>query len=232
MTTRELLVVRHCRVRNVASRNALVDGYRHLCERAARKFAGRGTDRADLEQIGAIGLIKAADNYRLEMKTPFEGYAWVMIVGELMHYVRDHERPIRVPRAVIALQKKANTAWERLSIELGREPSVKEIALAIGAGVAEVEELAVVRRRELLPLPDANEAAAEPARCATGLSLEDRLALGWGIAELGDRERTIVLGTFGAGLTQTELATRLGLSQSHVSKLLARALRRLGTCVA
>ncbi len=73
-------------------RNEVVTAYRYLCIRGAKKFARPESDRADLEQVAAIGLIKACNYYNASFDTPFEAYAWMMIVGELMHYVRDHER--------------------------------------------------------------------------------------------------------------------------------------------
>ncbi|HYW53813.1 MAG TPA: sigma factor, partial [Dongiaceae bacterium] len=83
MSLREVLVSRYCAERTVERRNAVVDAHRHLCVRGARKFKRAHNDRADLEQIAAVGLIKAASNYRAEMQTPFQAYAWIMIVGEL-----------------------------------------------------------------------------------------------------------------------------------------------------
>ena len=79
-------------------RERLVAQYWYLCRRAARRFMRRGLDRADLEQTGAIGLIKAVDRFDPEQRAPFEAYAWLLVVGELMHYVRDSERVLRAPR--------------------------------------------------------------------------------------------------------------------------------------
>lgn len=235
MTVRESLVARHCAQRSIASRNDVVDAHRHLCERGARKFARRTSDRADLLQVAAIGLIKAAEYYRPDMRTPFDGYAWIMIVGELMHYVRDHERPIRVPRRLLTLEKAYAATWERAALELGTTPGPRQVAARLGVSLAAADEIRALRRNVAEPFPGEDDrprlADALPAPEAP-LPLEDRLTLAWALEELAERERAIVLGTYGGGLTQTELAVRLGLSQSHVSKLLARALRNLGRRVA
>jgi RNA polymerase sigma-B factor len=232
MSLREVLVARYCADRSVERRNAVIDAYCHLCARGARKFKRPYNDRADLEQVAAIGLIKAAANYRPEMQTPFQAYAWIMIVGELMHYVRDHERLVRAPRALIALEKRYAEAWEALTKANHREPSTAELAVALGVGAETVAELRSLRRVEHVPLPepdspDGPERIDLLADTSLGIALEERIALAMAVDDLAERERTIVLGTFGAGLTQAELAARLGLSQSHVSKLLARALHKL-----
>ena len=200
--------------------------------RGARKFKRAHNDRADLEQVAAVGLIKAAEKYRAEMQTPFQAYAWIMIVGELMHYVRDHERMVRAPRALLALEKRYTRAWDTLIAANHHEPTTAELAAELGVSACTVVEVRGLRRAEHVPLPEP-DAADGPERvdlladAPGGLALDERIALTVAVDALAERERTIVLGTYGAGLTQAELAHRLGLSQSHVSKLLARALHKL-----
>ena len=231
MIERELLVAHYCRERTLERRNQVVDAYRHLCTRGARKFKRGHNDRADLEQVAAIGLIKAAVNYRAEMQTPFQAYAWIMVVGELMHYVRDHERLIRAPRSLVALERRYAETSETLTATLQREPTAMELAEAIGVSLETIAELRSLRRVQHVPLPvrDSLEGSERPELQApqVGVGLEERIALTIAVEELAERERAIVLGTYGAGLTQQELGQRLGLSQSHVSKLLARALHKL-----
>ena len=232
MSQRDVLIARYCDNRTVERRNAVVDAHRHLCVRGARKFKRAHNDRADLEQVAAVGLIKAAANYRAEMQTPFQAYAWIMIVGELMHHVRDHERMVRPPRALIALEKRYAVAWDRLTVANHREPTTIELAAALGVSVETVVELRSLRRREHVPLPEpeSSEGAERIDLLADpidGIGLDERIALTLAVDELAARERAIVLGTYAAGLTQAELGERLGLSQSHVSKLLARALHKL-----
>jgi RNA polymerase sigma-B factor len=232
MSLRDVLIASYCANRTVERRNAVIDAHRHLCTRGARKFKRAHNDRADLEQVAAVGLIKAAANYRAEMRTPFQAYAWIMIVGELMHHVRDHERMVRPPRMLIALQKRYADAWDHLTVANHCEPTTKELAVALGVSAATVLELRSLRRPEHIPLPEP-ESGDGPERIdlladtTDGIALDERVALTLAVNDLAERERTIVLGTYGAGLTQAELAQRMGLSQSHVSKLLARALDKL-----
>jgi RNA polymerase sigma-B factor len=171
------------------------------------------------------------------MQTPFQAYAWIIVVGELMHYVRDHERMVRAPRMLLTLEKRHAQAWEAFTVAHHREPSTAELAAALGVTVETIAELRGLRRVEHVPLPepdspDGPERIDLLADTTVGIALEERIALTLAVDELAERERTIVLGTYGAGLTQSELGERLGLSQSHVSKLLARALGKLSRRVA
>jgi RNA polymerase sigma-B factor len=237
MTQQEHAIGRYCADRTVERRNAVVDAHRYLCLRGARKFKRAHNDRADLEQVAAVGLIKAASNYRADMQTPFQAYAWIMIVGELMHYVRDHERMVRAPRTLFALEKRYVSAWDAFTVRHHREPAAGEMAAALGVTIETIAELRNLRRVEHVPLPDSDsdngpervQLLADPA---VGIPLDERIALAIAVDELGERERSIVLGTYAAGLTQSEIGARLGLSQSHVSKLLSRALNKLSRRVA
>ena len=237
MTHQELAITRYGAERTVERRNDVVDAHRYLCLRGARKFKRAHNDRADLEQVAAVGLIKAATNYRAEMQTPFQAYAWIMIVGELMHYVRDHERMVRTPRTLVALEKRYVAAWDAFTVRHHREPTAGEMAAALAVTIETVAELRSLRRVEHVPLPelesdDGPERVDLLADRSIGIELEERIALATAVDELGERERSIVLGTYGAGLTQSEIGARLGLSQSHVSKLLSRALDKLSRRVA
>ena len=237
MTQQDHAVVHYCAERTLERRNAVVDAHRYLCARGARKFKRAHNDRADLEQVAAVGLIKAAANYRDEMRTPFHTYARIMIVGELMHYTRDFERLVRLPRSLYELEPRYADAWDAFTAQHHREPTSDELAARLGVRADVVAELHNARRFDPVTLrePDGVEAlpcAESLAGSATGIALEERIALSLALDELAERERTIVLGTYGAGLTQVELAQRLGLSQSHVSKLLSRALGKLGRRVA
>jgi RNA polymerase sigma-B factor len=231
------LVERYCAERTLDLRNAIVDAFRYLCSRGARKFKRSYNDRADLEQVAALGLIKAATNYRAEMRTPFQAYAWIMIVGELMHYVRDHECMVRLPRSLVALEKRYAQAWDRFCAAHHREPTTAEMARALGVTVHSVVEMRRLRRGGHAVLAEADGAERPDGIdllpvVEAGIGLDERITLSVAVDELGARERAIIFGTYGAGLTQTEIAQRLGLSQSHVSKLLSRALARIGPRVA
>jgi RNA polymerase sigma-B factor len=231
------LVARYCAERTLDHRNAVVDAYRYLCSRGARKFKRSHNDRADLEQVAALGLIKAATNYRAETRTPFQAYAWIMIVGELMHYVRDHECMVRPPRSLIALEKRYAEAWDRFCAAHHREPTTTEVACALGVTIDSIVEMRRLRRAGHAVLAEADGTERPEGLdllpvAESGIGLDERITLSVAVDELGARERAIIFGTYGAGLTQTEIARRLGLSQSHVSKLLSRALARIGPRVA
>jgi len=237
MTLQENAIARYGAERTVERRNDVVDAHSYLCLRGARKFKRTHNDRADLEQVAAVGLIKAATNYRADMQTPFQAYAWIMIVGELMHYVRDHERMVRAPRTLVALEKRYVEAWDAFTVRHHREPTSGEMAAALGVTIETIFELRNLRRVEHVPLPELDsdngpERIGLLADTSIAVQLEERIELAMAVDELGERERSIVLGTYGAGLTQSEIGARLGLSQSHVSKLLSRALDKLNRRVA
>jgi len=238
MIDRTAVVARFLGDRSHRNRDAVIAAYAYLCRRGAHKFRRIESDPADLEQVAAIGLIKATDMYRAERTTPFEAYAWLMIVGELMHYVRDHERAIRVPRQLRSLERRYMIAWEALAARQHAEPSVRDLAREMCVEPDVVEQLQTLRAQshrygdaDLDARRPSLHCDALPARPAA-LSIEDRLTVRMAVEELSERERTVVLGTFAAGLSQAEIAVTLGLSQSQVSKILSRALGKLHRRVA
>jgi RNA polymerase sigma-B factor len=236
MIDRTEAIRRFMAVRSPANREAVIDAHRYLCVRGARKFRRAESDPADLEQVAAIGLIKATDSYCAERTTPFEAYAWLLVVGELMHYVRDHERPIRVPRRLRALERQYVTVWESVAAQQQAEPTPSQLAQALGVGIDEIEQLQAMRRGNRYDLGSSESRHPSPCEWlpapGCGLSLEERLTVLIAVDELSARERTVVLGTFGAGLSQSEIAATLRLSQSQISKILSRALGKLQRKVA
>jgi RNA polymerase sigma-B factor len=237
MSEREIVVKRFLAERSAANRHDVIGAYRYLCRRGARKFRRPESDSSDLEQVAAIGLIKATDTYNAERSTPFEAYAWMMVVGELMHYVRDHERSIRLPRWLRALERRYMLAWEALAARDHSEPSTHALARELGVTTDVVEQLQAMRRGNHLSDGDPESPRAQlqcdalPARTPS-ISIEERLTVIMAVDELPERERIVILGTFDAGLSQAEIARMLGLSQSQVSKILGRALGKLHKRVA
>ncbi len=211
-------------------RDALVTAYRHLCVRAARKFVRPGLERCDLEQVAAIGLLKAADRFDAALKTPFEGYAWVLIMGELMHFVRDNERLVRIPRELQRRQHQLDEAFEALAAELGRAPRDTELASKLELPVAALRQLRraqqVARTVRLDDLTDgaARRAAAEPA---TRSDADDRLLVEAALALLPELERRVIVGIYLLGLRQLEIARRLNMSAKQISRLHGIALSRM-----
>jgi RNA polymerase sigma-B factor len=233
MNAHQAVIDRYLADRTRAHRDAVIGAHLYLCKRGARKFRRSENDAADLEQVAAIGLVKATDAYRIERTTPFEAYAWIVIVGELMHYVRDSERAIRIPRSLRSLERHYVSAWERLAAHYHAEPTTQQLATALDVGIDVIEQLRAMRQSHEgdgdISMPSRIDVLPASAR---GLAIEERLTLTIALEELDDRERAIVLGTYGAGLSQQEIALMLRLSQSQVSKLLARALGKLSKKVA
>lgn len=227
-------LVAYLRERTQMNRDRLVSAYWYLCLRGAKKFSRTGIDRADLAQVGAIGLLKAVEHYEPAKETPFEAYAWLLVVGELMHYVRDHERIIRIPRAMRALEKRYALATEMLAMRLERHPTSLEVAAELCIDVIVVDQLRLLRRGGSVVSLEActGSPTGELAAVTTGLGIDDRLTLRAALEELAERERIAVLGSFAAGLSQAQLGERLGISQSQVSKLIKRALGKLSQKVA
>lgn len=204
----------------------LFEDYHYLCARAGRKFRRPGFERADIEQIAAIGLLKACNRYDPALQTPFEAFAWLFVVGELMHYVRDHERLVRAPRRLRALERRCQTAADRLIAELGREPSRAELARATGATLAEIDE--VVRYREGAVAESIETLQPHQMRpCSYTLDdRDDRIFIDDALRRLSDIERKIVLAVY-SGYSQMELAQRLGYSRRHISRLHRTALKKM-----
>ncbi len=217
----------------VVHRNAVIESYHYLCARAARKFSRPTSERSDLEQVAAIGLIKATHNFNIALKTPFEAYAWMMVIGELMHYVRDHEQIVRLPRWLRSLEKRYLNAIECLTHRFGREPLASEIAEAMNVELSIVQEIEQLRRgKQIISIdrdPYISHLQSDRRRESNRpiLSLEERLALLSAIEGLNEREKTLVMGIFAAGFSQSEMGRKIGLSQSQISKLLAKVLAKM-----
>ncbi len=203
----------------------LVTAFQYLCRRGARKFWRAGLERSDLEQVAAIGLIKASRRYEPATRTPFEAYAWIMIVGELMHYVRDFERVVRVPRRLRNLERRFVDAHEMLAGRFGREPNDDELALEIGIVGRTVGE--VRRARDSALVATLDDAETRRVRAVEPLGLEDRLLVDTAFAALGELERRIIVGVYVLGLTQLELGRHLGISPKRVSRAHHIALRTM-----
>ena len=205
--------------------NRLVGSFHYLCARGARKFLRTGLERADLEQVAAIGLIKASRRYDVEKCTPFEAYAWLTIVGELTHYVRDHERIVRVPRRTLALERDVAASRERLVARLGREPRDAEIGEDLGVlarSIADARHARVARRPIALEDVPPIALAADDA-----LAPEDRVLIAHAFAMLGLLERRVIAGIYLVGLTQSQMAASFGISPKRLSRLHLGALARM-----
>ena len=217
-------------------RERLVELHLPLVEYLARRFRNRGEPLEDLIQVGTIGLLKAIDRFDPEREVEFSTYATPTIVGELKRHFRDKGWAVRVPRRLQELNLLLTKVIAELSQKMGRSPTVAEIARHAGLSEEEVLEgldtsnaYAVVS----LDAPASDEGDGPTFSEQIGGedetldALEYRAALGPLIAELPERERRILYLRFFRGMTQSQIAARLGISQMHVSRLLTRTLGRL-----
>jgi RNA polymerase sigma-B factor len=211
---------------------ALLPVVQHL---AARHGRGHPQSREELEQVGAVGLLGAIDRWNPE-RSPSDvlGYVIVCVRGEILRYFRDRTWSTRVPRRLKDLGVAIGQATGPLSQQLGRAPRPSELATHLGADINEVVEA--------LHAQDSRRAGSlDAATDSDGLPLTDRLgevdpdiehveyrhALKPLLERLPERERTILILRFFREQTQTQIAEQVGISQMHVSRLLARTLTQL-----
>ncbi len=218
-------------------RERLVDQYIGLVEFLARRFRNRGEPLEDLVQVGTIGLLKAIDRFDLDREVEFSTYATPTIVGELKRHFRDKGWAVRVPRRVQELNLRLGAVVSTLSQELGRSPTIPEIAQSAKVSEEEVVEAIEAGHAYRFTSLDAPAREEDEMSLSAELGEEDqglidsehRVTLSPLIAQFPPRERMILHLRFFEGLTQSEIAGRLGISQMHVSRLLARALAQLRT---
>lgn len=216
-----------------AARERLIARHLPLVRSLARRYAGRGEPLEDIEQVGAIGLIKAIDRFDVEREVSLATYATPNVVGEIKRHFRDKGWAIRVPRSLQELNAKMSGAIDELTARLGHSPSVNEIASSLGTTNEEVlEALEVGTAYTALSLdagPAGSDEDSDPMETIGGEDAEferseDRATLSPALAQLPDREREILRMRFEEGLPQTQIAERVGLSQMHVSRLIRRSL--------
>src|SRR5207249_3687400 len=207
-----------------------------LAEYLARRFSNRGEPLDDLIQVASVGLIKAVDRFDPAREVEFSTYATHTIVGELKRQFRDKGWAVRAPRRMQELYLRLGKILGTLSQELGRSPTIPE--LANEAQVSEEEVLEALEagqayRFASLDAPSPGEDDGDTMSSHLGqedaelVDAERRATLSPLMAQLPPREQKILHLRFFEGLTQSEIATRLGISQMHVSRLLARSLAQL-----
>ncbi len=235
-TDRDLLRAYH-EGGDLAAREQLIERYMSLVRSLARRYSYRGEQLDDLVQIGAIGLIKAIDRFDVNRGVELTTYATPNIIGEIKRHFRDRGWSVRVPRGLQELNVKLSKLVEQLTVQYGRSPTISELAKA-----ASVEEEEVLE-------------ALESGRAYSSLSLsvgggggddedvdpmetigteehqyevsEDRAVLEPGFRVLDERERKILHLRFFEGLTQSQIAQQIGISQMHVSRLIRRSLEKI-----
>ena len=218
-----------------SAREALVQRHLPLVRSLARRYAGRGEALEDIEQVGAIGLIKAIDRYELSREVALTTYATPNVVGEIKRHFRDKGWAIRVPRALQELNGKMGPTIERLTARLGRSPSIAEIAKEFQTTPEQVLEAmeagSAYAPQSLSAGPD-GDSELDPMETIGSEDLEfertdERTSLEPALAQLPDREQLILKLRFEEGLTQTQIADKIGISQMHVSRLIRRSLERM-----
>ncbi|SEK31832.1 RNA polymerase sigma factor SigF [Streptacidiphilus jiangxiensis] len=219
----------------VELRNQLVRMHIPLVEHLARRFRNRGEPLDDLTQVATIGLIKSVDRFDPERGVEFSTYATPTIVGEIKRHFRDKGWAVRVPRRLQELRLSLTTATSELSQRHGRSPTVHELAEHLGISEEEVlEGLESANAYSTLSLdvPDTDD---ESPAVADTLGAEDdalegveyRESLKPLLAQLPQREQRILVLRFFRNMTQSQIAAEVGISQMHVSRLLARTLAQL-----
>jgi RNA polymerase sigma-B factor len=216
-------------------RNKLVRMHLPLVEHLARRFRNRGEPLDDLTQVATIGLIKSVDRFDPDRGVEFSTYATPTVVGEIKRHFRDKGWAVRVPRRLQELRLALTTATAELSQQHGRSPTVHELAEKLAISEEEVlEGLESANAYSTLSLdvPDTDD---ESPAVADTLGAEDealegveyRESLKPLLEDLPPREKRILLLRFFGNMTQSQIAQEVGISQMHVSRLLARTLAQL-----
>ena len=212
-----------------------IEAWLPLARHLALRYAGRGEPDDDLVQTATVGLIKAIDRYDPDRGVEFTAFAIPTILGEVKRHFRDRTWAVRVPRRMQELRIAVVDATSELRHTLGRSPTVADVAAHLDTteeAVLEGLEGGRAYSATSLSTPITADGSAELAdtlgEADHDMELTElRLALGPAMATLDERERTILSLRFYGSLTQSEIAQQVGISQMHVSRLIARALGRL-----
>jgi RNA polymerase sigma-B factor len=212
-------------------RNELIEAHKSLASHLARRYANRGEPFDDLLQVAYLGMLKAVERFDPDRNLEFSTYATVTVEGELKRHFRDKTWSVRVPRRPQELHLRLANVVNELSQRLTRAPRIPEVAAELGVTEEEVLEAMEVggayRSSSLDTRPgDGAEPTVIERRLGFDIA-EHRVVLDTVLAELSDRERTIVELRFFQDKTQTEIADEVGISQMHVSRLLARTLMQM-----
>ena len=233
----KILLRRYHEDGDLAAREQLIERYMSLVRSLARRYAYRGEQLDDLVQIGAIGLIKAIDRFDLERGVELTTYATPNIIGEIKRHFRDKGWSVRVPRGLQELNVQVSKLIEQLTVQLGRSPTIPELAKAAGVEEEQVLEALESGRAYTSVSLSTGGGSDEDGELDPLESLgtieheyeisEDRAVLAPGFKVLDERERKILHLRFFSGLTQSQIAAEIGISQMHVSRLIRRSLEKI-----
>ena len=233
----KVLLRRYHEQGDLAARKQLIERYMSLVRSLARRYSYRGEQLEDLVQIGAIGLIKAIDRFDVDRGVELTTYATPNIMGEIKRHFRDKGWSVRVPRGLQELNVQLSRLIEQLTVQYGRSPTIPELAKAASVEQEEVIE-ALESGRAYSSLSLSTGGTQEDGEQLDPLESigseehqyevsEDRAVLAPGFKVLDERERRILHLRFFEGLTQSQIAQQIGISQMHVSRLIRRALEKI-----
>jgi RNA polymerase sigma-B factor len=236
----KILLRRYHEQGDLQAREQLIEQYLSLVRSLARRYSYRGEQLDDLVQIGAIGLIKAIDRFDIDRGVELTTYATPNIIGEIKRHFRDKGWSVRVPRGLQELNVQLSRLVEQLTVQLGRSPTIPELAKAAGAQEEEVlEALESGRAYSSLSLSSGGGDGEDDLDPLESIGTEehqyevseDRAVLAPGFRALDDRERKILQLRFFEGLTQSQIAQQVGISQMHVSRLIRRSLEKIRAAI-
>ena len=224
--------------RETTFRDQLVAKHLPLVKRLCRRFQYLGEPLDDLIQVGTIGLIKAIDKYDPQRGNKLAAFAIPVVVGEIKNHFRDHGWAVKLPRKLQRQKLLVDRTVERLFQKLGRSPTVTEIGEAVGISEEEVYQTFEVERYGKPLSLDAEQTRDDGQEATTILDrlgeedpdlefLAQRMDLKDALGDVDPRERKILYLKFYSGLSQSDIAQRLGISQMHVSRLQRSALVKL-----
>jgi RNA polymerase sigma-B factor len=239
LLTEEELLRAYCGSGDSRAREELITRYLPLVYGISRRYCQRGEQLDDLVQVGCIGLIKAIDRFDIDRGVALSTYATPNIIGEIKRYFRDKGWSVKVPRGLLELSIQIEHAAGNLTGDRHRSPTIRELAEAVQASSEEVmEAIEAGRSRNSLSLDHSLSRDGEDERMPMEMigdlesgfeSADQRMFLEPGFARLSPRERSILHQRFFQGLTQSQIAANIGVSQMHVSRLIRRALIKVRT---
>ena len=226
----------YARTGDVVLRDQLVAAHMGLAAYLARRFANRGQPLDDLIQVASLGLLKAVDRYDPGLGIEFSTYATTTIVGELKRHLRDKGWAVRAPRRMQELYLSLSLVIDSLGQELGRSPNIAELAAEMQVSEEDILEALEAGQAYRFASLDTTRADSDaPDALGERLGQEDvelaraeqRATIDPLLAQLSGRQRQVVELRFFGGMTQSEIARRLGISQMQVSRLLTRSVSQL-----
>ncbi len=219
---------------SIDNRNVIVNQYLYLADAISRKFTNRGIDYDDIRQVAAIALIKAVERFDPEKGVKFISYATPTIIGEIKRFFRDKGSIIRIPRQIYEVYKKVNQAKEHLSNVLQRSPKVDEIAQYLNIGEEAVLEIIESRNAGSVQSFDNNAHSEDELELnetigendSTYEKIENRDFLEKSMDRFSQSEKEFIKARYFEGMTQKQIADKLGVSQMYISRMERRILSK------